>query len=306
MRVDHSAGVVSSDEAAVFFDRLTPANAGARPSLVMIHGGGHTGSCYLVTPDGRPGWAPYLAKRGYPVTVPDWPGHGRSGGLDLNHLTGEQVCQGLAGMVTSLKGPVVLLTHSMGGSLGWRLMELCREQVVAVIAIAPGEPGNISPKPVIESEHAGTLVVRTRSRTATMRLEGPTLFDRSFVVNKLVGKSRQFPREHLDTYARSLTPTGSRLIYERANVRGSQVRVQEPSCLTGIPIFVVTGSDDLDHTRSIDGALADWLAAQGAVVEFAWLPDHGIDGNGHMLMLERNSDLIADLLLDWLARQGLD
>ena len=206
-------------------------------------------------------------------------------------------------MIASLGGTVVLLAHSMGGALGWRIAELCGEQIVAIVAIAPGAPGNLAPEPEIESEEADGLVVRTPFRTITLADEGPSIADRSFVVDKLVGGSSRFPRECLDGYARSLTATGSRLLYERANVRGSQVRMDNPRCLKGIPIMIVTGSEDLDHPRDADGALADWLSAQGATVEFAWLPDRGINGNGHMLMLERNSDEIAALVIDWLERQ---
>ena len=72
----HSARYTSE---GVFYDLLEPDKPGSKPSIVMIHGGGHTGSCFFATPDGRPGWAPYFAARGYRVMVPDWPGVGRSG-----------------------------------------------------------------------------------------------------------------------------------------------------------------------------------------------------------------------------------
>lgn len=34
--------------------------------------------------------------------------------------------------------------------------------------------------------------------------------------------------------------------------------------------------------------------------DFCFLADRGIVGNGHMLMLEQNSDAIADIIVDWL------
>ena len=35
--------------------------------IVMIHGGGQTGTNFTGTPDGREGWAQYFLRRGYAV-----------------------------------------------------------------------------------------------------------------------------------------------------------------------------------------------------------------------------------------------
>jgi pimeloyl-ACP methyl ester carboxylesterase len=129
MNISHRAAVVAHP-LAVSLDYLTPESSGYHPNVVMVHGGGHTGSCYLVTAEGKPGWAYRFAERGYRVAVPDGPGHGRSGALDLRTLTGEQVCQSLAALISSLDGSVVLLTHSMGGALGWRVAELCGDKII--------------------------------------------------------------------------------------------------------------------------------------------------------------------------------
>src|SRR4029453_14019659 len=51
----HRAGYIS-ETPVVFYDTLVPTKATGRP-IVMIHGGAHAASCYLVTADGRPGWA---------------------------------------------------------------------------------------------------------------------------------------------------------------------------------------------------------------------------------------------------------
>ena len=46
--------------------------------IVLVHGGGQTGTNFLRTPDDRPGWADFFLQEGYTVYVIDWPGHGKS------------------------------------------------------------------------------------------------------------------------------------------------------------------------------------------------------------------------------------
>ena len=45
------------DNPPTYYEVLTPAAGSIKPPIVMIHGGAHTGACYLATPDGRQGWA---------------------------------------------------------------------------------------------------------------------------------------------------------------------------------------------------------------------------------------------------------
>src|SRR5580692_12562559 len=46
--------------------------------VVMIHGGGQTGTNFTQTPDGREGWAQYFLRQGYAVYVVDQPGRGKA------------------------------------------------------------------------------------------------------------------------------------------------------------------------------------------------------------------------------------
>jgi hypothetical protein len=50
----------------------------------------------------------------------------------------------------------------------------------------------------------------------------------------------------------------------------------------------------------MDETTAHYLGA-----EFVWLPEEGITGNGHMPMIEDNSDIVADRLIGWLRGRGL-
>jgi pimeloyl-ACP methyl ester carboxylesterase len=299
--IDHRAG--SNGRApSVYYDELIPRGVVSPPTVVMIHGGSHTGLCYLRTVDGRPGWAYVFARAGYRVIVPDWPGSGRSAAVPLDRLNADCVVDGLGHLISGLDGRVTLLTHSMGGALGWPLAERHRDQIERIVAVAPGPPGNIQPEPTILRETADEVELQTGTLRYRLNLNEWHQNDRDFVERKLVGASRFFPRHLLDAYAASLIATAPRLLYQRRNVHGSQIKVRDPKHLAGLPILIVTGDQDIDHTREIDGAIADWLTVAGARAEFLWLPDAGITGNGHMLMLESNSDAIAGRILAWLAK----
>ncbi len=176
-----------------------------------------------------------------------------------------------------------------------------------VVGVAPAPPGNIQmPAPVHEETATQSRPRRPAGGCASTR-RAPIVASADFVERKLIGASRYFPRDRLAGYAASLRPIAPKLWLERQNIHGGQLRVSDPQKLAGKRILVLTGTEDLDHSREVDGAIAAWLNANGASADFCFLADRGIVGNGHMLMLEQNSDQIAGIILDWLAaaRPGL-
>jgi pimeloyl-ACP methyl ester carboxylesterase len=295
--LNYSRGLVESPP--TYYEVLEPVGGSKKAPMVLISGGAHTGACYLATADGRPGWAHAFVREGYKVVVPDWPGVGRSGYIPLDDLTGEVVVEGLGKVVASLGQPAIIMTHSMSGAYGWKLVENYGQHIAKLVAVAPGPPGNIQAVSDIVSETADTVVVRS-SVTLTINLKQPVVSDRNFVEVKLVGKSTQFPREHIEVYASSLTPIPPRLLYQRRNIRGSQLKVTDLSNYRGKRILVMTGTADVDHPRKLDEAIVEWLNQNGAKADFLYLGDHGIEGNGHMMMLEKNSDALAEQVVSWI------
>jgi pimeloyl-ACP methyl ester carboxylesterase len=289
-------------EPGTYYDIIEPAGGTDRPPIVLIHGGAHTGACYLVTADGRPGWAQRFAARGYKVVVPDWPGCGRSGRIPYDKLDGATVCEGLGRVIASLGRPAVVLTHSIAGGYSWPLLDRFGDHISKVIAVAPGPPGNMQPVPEILAETEETIEVRAVAGGTrfTINKTEPVAVGWAMVETKLVGTSKLFPREHIGRYAASLAAVPPRLMYERLNIQGSQLKIRDMACLTGRRVMILTPTDDIDHPAELDRSIADWLNEAGALADFVYLGDRGIHGNGHMLMLERNSDQLADLIAEWI------
>lgn len=269
-----------------------------KKTILLLHGGAHTGSCYLRTPDGRAGWAHYFARHGWRVLVPDWPGCGRSGYLPMAELDGERLVNGIGEILRAVGEPCVLLTHSMSGAYGWKLLEEYGRHIETLVSVAPAPPGNIQPQPIILSDAEGSMELQLFEGASRLRISRgqPFIADRSFAVRKLIGSSSQFPWRSLNDYTTSLVPVPPRLIWQRNNIENSQLRIEKPGALRGRRVLVLTGTNDTDHPVAVDRKIVDWLASVGADVHHVVLGEHNIHGNGHMLMLEENSDAIAALI----------
>jgi len=68
--------------------------------------------------------------------------------------------------------------------------------------------------------------------------------------------------------------------------------------LQSVPILIVTS--EASYHAPYDHCTVRYLAQAGVKSTFIRLPDVGVHGNGHMMMLEKNSDDIAKVMADWL------
>ncbi len=82
------------------------------------------------------------------------------------------------------------------------------------------------------------------------------------------------------------------------------------AALKNIPVLMVFG-DNVDlHPRwvayrKLDLEYAAAVRAAGGKVDVIDLPDLGIKGNSHMVMMDKNNDAVADVIGKWLVDQGL-
>ena len=191
-----------------YFEVLTPIATTTKMPVIMIHGGAHTGACYLATPDGRKGWAHVFAEAGYPVVLPDWPGLGRSGYIDPSATSGELMVAGLAGVLSAIGRPAIVLTHSMSGAFGWKLLERHGERIARLIGVAPAPPGNIQAPADLVAESADSVTIRLEGTTLTLSRQSQQGIDSGFVEHTLIGGSTAVS-DGLDGQLRRLAPSDS-------------------------------------------------------------------------------------------------
>jgi pimeloyl-ACP methyl ester carboxylesterase len=284
-----------SAEFPIYVDHLRPAERRYPFPVVMIHGACNTGTCFLATPDGRPGWAYNFAEEGLDTFVIDWPGHGRSP-MRANFLgmSTRDVRDSITYLLRQI-GPAVLIAHSAGGPIAWSLAEELSDFVIAIVGVSPGPPSNLLEAIPADWEGADQLANGIDTGLPISAPEGELFWvDRAFVEDHWFAGS-QAPADAAERFFRSVVPESPTVINERFNVAGSGLSVREPALVGDRPILIVTGDSDPRHPRSFDQKTADFFNA-----EFVWLPSRGISGNGHMLMVDRNSREVAQLVINWL------
>jgi pimeloyl-ACP methyl ester carboxylesterase len=319
----------------MFVQYQIPNNKTRPYPVVMIHGGGQTGSNFLATPDGRRGWADDFVAHGYAVYVVDqsgrgrsgffgdvygktrkssvgnveqrftapklkqlwpqaslhtqWPGSGTHGDPTFDAFYASQVeTIGDEGLIEELNreagaklldriGPAVLLTHSQAGVIGWSVADARPHLVKGILAVEPSGP------PIRENVVKGA----------------PDFFDdgpvtRPWGVTR--GKVAYDPPAETANdlkLIRQEQADGTGLV--RCVLQAEPAR-QMPN-LKGIPILVLTS--EASYHAPYDHCTARYLAQAGVKNTFVRLPERGIRGNGHMMMLEKNNLEIAALLRDW-------
>ncbi|TQC49021.1 hypothetical protein EEB14_12120 [Rhodococcus sp. WS4] len=301
--------------------------------VVMIHGGGQTGAGFLSTPDGRRGWADNFVAHGFAVYVVDAPGGGRAQGHDqvgalrpatavagrvcadgsapswpqahlhtqwpgdggrgdptfdqfyasqvsspVDAASVERAMRDAGAALLDKIGPAILLTHSLGAPLGWQIGDARPGLTRAIVAIEPNGP------PVYD--------VRFTAE--------PDWFDDADLARPW-GITRapitySPPAESAAELAfeRQETPDGPGFV---RFWRQAEPARRLPN-LARLRILIVSG--EASYHAPYDHATSAYLAQAGVEHDFVRLAERGIRGNGHMMMLEKNSADIARLLREWI------
>jgi pimeloyl-ACP methyl ester carboxylesterase len=252
--------------------------ASAKPlPIVLIHGGVHTGVCWTTTPDGGPGWAPYLAGIGWSVYVIDWPGVGRSGfAPDYLTMGPTPIVDALLALLECI-GPAILIGHSIGGALSFKVADRMPERVRAIAALTPGPIANV-PFPIpLKSPDAPTYFGADEAR-------------RFFIT------SERFPTEAAEQYLSSLVPMSPSIENSLGDRGRDDFRINRPETLSRIPILFLAADGDPLATNAVTDSMAKLFGVPHTLVGRDW----GLPGFGHMLIIERGTLDIASRVSAWL------
>ncbi len=318
----------------MYVEQLTPAHPSQRYPMVLIHGAAQTATNWMGTPDGREGWAEFFCAQGYQVylvdqpargrsawqqgidgglrtfdaqtieklfTAPErhnlwpqarlhtqWPGdgptHGQVGDPVFNQFYASQVqfltssvetqtlIQQAAAALLDRIGPAIVLTHSQSGPFGWLIADARPKLVKAIVAVEPGGPP-------FENAVVGSGRERAWGMTDIPIAYDPPVTDPSQL--------------RIEQQATPDKPDLARCWQQKAPARSL------PN-LRGIPIAIITG--EASYHAVYDHCTARYLAQAGATNDFIRLEEHGIHGNAHMMMLEKNNLQVADLIASWLSK----
>src|SRR5436305_6069619 len=235
--------------------------------LLMWHGGGLSGVTYETKPDGNPGWLNYFLRHGWDTYISDAVERGRAGWTDK--FKGEPVFLPLGDPWERFRvGPL--------GS--WNDDKAKR-------AIYPGVQFPIEAYEQFMKQGVPRWLT-TDDQIVAAYIE---LVDKICPCVVLVhSQSGSFGYKVLEARPDKIKA----LVAVEPTLGGYRNKVDS---IKSTPILVVYGDNAKDHPRwskirqgGVDYAAA--LKAAGGSIDIVDLPDAGIRGNSHMVMMDRNSD----------------
>jgi hypothetical protein len=286
-------GEVTVDQMYVEF--MVPQSETPQVPIILLHGCCLSGKTWETTPDGRMGWDEYFVRKGHAVYVPDQVSRARSG---FNATVFNEVKQGVR--PPGDLPDVIMATHEAAWGIfrfGPRfnvpfedelfpvdaVNHLYQQMIPDLNALLPANPNPTFPNLARLARRVGGAVVVGHS------------------------ESGFFPAE-----ASLINVEGFRGMILIEGVCRATLTSQEIAKLAQIPILVVFG----DHLGDVDPPYnAFWptalegcntfiarVNAAGGDATMFYLPQMGIRGNSHMLMQDKNSLQLANLLRRWISR----
>jgi pimeloyl-ACP methyl ester carboxylesterase len=298
--------------------------------IVMVHGGGQTGTCFTAKPDGGEGWAQAFARLGFEVYVIDersrgrsphaveidppfqpvfttesaeqlftaaahhkrWPSAGRHDQWPGSGRRGDPVFDRFYASQT----PQLRNGPDVERAAADALVALLRQVGPAVLLThSQGGPRGWLAADIAPDLVEGIVAVEPMGRPFYWTRELAAVFG---VPADVI--SHPYGITHAPiTYAPAVGDPAVLLGWREAPNQGRWRLVN----LARIPVVIVTG--EASYHRSSDVEIAEYPTAMGVTNRLLCLEDLGLTGNGHMMMLEMNSHAIAEVLVQVIAQWRL-
>ncbi len=332
-------------DGAMYVAYVIPYTVTHKYPIVLIHGGVGAGQAFTATPDGRTGWAQYFARQGFAVYIPDQPGRGRSiyvpqvdGPVGNNtvlrmeqlftathlfnlwpqaHLQTQWPGSGVMGDATFdafMRGMLAALTtpgvqETLSRNAGAALLDRIGPAIVLgrsqsgdyPYLIADARPGMV--KAIVDVEGASPSFSTAAFPCyicAPYSGEPATLTPLWGITNTPITYSPAVTNPLTDLIRVPNTAPAAKnlgLCWKQ----GAPVRTLPT--LKGIPIMVMVSQSSFAAQNQL--CTSQYLTQAGVKNDFFRLQNVGLFGNGHLMNIEKNSDQIAQFLIDWLGTKGL-
>lgn len=269
----------------MYVQYFVPRHGKGKLPLLLWHGGGLSGVTYETTPDGREGWLNYFLKQGWTVYNSDAMERGRSGWAMYPDI---------------FKTDPVFLTKE-GPFERFR------------IGAGPGsydkDVARMKPLPGSQFPLEGYDNFTKQGVPRWTSTDAPTIAAYTALVDKVcpcivLAHSQGGPFAYRVAQARP-DKVKALVLVEPAGIGDPQ----QAAALKDTPSLSIYG-DFIEQDARWPGIRAnnlkfhEALRAAGGKPEVMDLPALGIQGNSHMLMMDRNNAQIAALIQQWLASQG--
>jgi pimeloyl-ACP methyl ester carboxylesterase len=234
-----------------------------------------------------------------------WPGKGEPGdpafdqywssdvpGMFDRGLQAQMNVDALAALLDKI-GPSIVLVHSQSGGYAWPLAQARPGLVKAIVAAEPAGP------PVHDVVVHSAQVFDTPWEKAIKQTEDDYFRDNPGV--KPYGLT-SIPLAYLPAVTND---SPLRFVQqekpERADLARCWRQMEPARKLVAVgdrPILVIEA--EASFYAGYNHCNVEYLEQAGVHTTFVRLADIGIHGNGHMMMMEKNSDAIAQVIVEWL------
>ena len=292
----------------MFVEWEAPAEVTKPLPIVLVHGGTYQNLEWLDTPDGRPGWAQRFQEAGYAVLLVDRPGHGRSPyHPEIVGPTGPPFSYERA-------REVYFAPEAEAKQTQWPFSPEDTATYDDFLAGYGPMPANLADSEDMDADRLARLLDRIGPAIViTHSASGPDgwlVADRRPGLVAAIVSIEPMGPPFADTPgigALAWGLTAAPVTYDPSRLTPEGVKAAAPEtlrmpALVGLPIAVVTG--ETSHFAPFGPKIVEFLRHAGAAAELLNLPDHGIHGNGHGLIYEKNSDAALQPVLQWLEQHA--